>query len=30
MTPVGDVLVVVLTLIGVSWMFWQMWKEDTK
>ena len=30
MTPIGDVLVVVLTLIAVGWMFRQMWKEDAE
>ena len=30
MTPTGEIVVVVLTLIAVGWMFRQMMKEDAE
>lgn len=30
MTPIGEVLVVGLTILAVAWMFWQMWRDDAR
>lgn len=30
MTPIGEVLVVGLTTLTVSWLFWQIWREDVE